>query len=213
MSLAEGEPVGLGTGLQAGAFMGLYLGFSLAVISVLTDPGELKRLVSLMCIPPMIGSILLVPFLSRRKRPVFLGKQPLIHARDLLHRFNEGQGNWRVLSHVKSDGMAIRIDMHNLTNVAGVVDAGLVLAEQYSVKFIVGQGINNSRQPELRNKVLSQIEEKVSLARRSRSAKSIEVSPEPTVKYVDQQRKINRAILILLPIVSFFAWLEMSGNL
>ncbi|HJL96797.1 MAG: hypothetical protein HOL22_07745 [Euryarchaeota archaeon] len=213
MSLAEGEPVGLGTGLQAGAFMGLYLGFSLAVISVLTDPGELKRLVSLMCIPPMIGSILLGPFLARRKRPVFLGKQPLIHARDLLHRFNEGQGNWRVLSHVKSDGMAIRIDMHNLTNVAGVVDAGLVLAEQYSVKFIVGQGINNSRQPELRNKVLSQIEEKVSLARRSRSAKSIEVSPEPTVKYVDQQRKINRAILILLPIVSFFAWLEMSGNL
>ena len=213
MSLAEVEPVGLGTGLQAGAFMGLYLGFSLAVISVLTDPGELKRLVSLMCIPPMIGSILLGPFLARRKRPVFLGKQPLIHARDLLHRFNEGQGNWRVLSHVKSDGMAIRIDMHNLTNVAGVVDAGLVLAEQYSVKFIVGQGINNSRQPELRNKVLSQIEEKVSLARRSRSAKSIEVSPEPTVKYVDQQRKINRAILILLPIVSFFAWLEMSGNL
>jgi hypothetical protein len=61
----------------------------------------------------------------------------------------------------------------------------------------------------LRNEVLSQIEQKVSLARRSRSAKAIEVSPEPTVKYVDQQRKINRAILILLPIVSFFAWLEM----
>jgi len=29
------------------------------------------------------------------------------------------------------------------------------------------------------------------------------------VKYVDQQRKINRMILILLPIFSFFAWLEM----
>ena len=48
MSLKEGEPVGIVTGLQAGAFMGLYLGFSLAVISVLTDPSELKRLVSLM---------------------------------------------------------------------------------------------------------------------------------------------------------------------
>jgi len=210
MSLTEGEPVGIGTGLQAGAFLGLYLGFSLAVISILTDPGELKRLVSLMCIPPMIGSLLLGPFLARRKRPVFLGKQPLVHARELLHRFNEGQGNWRVLSHIKSDGMSIRIDMHNLTNIPGVVEAALILADQYSVKFIVGQGMDNSRQPELRNKVLSHIERKVSHARRSRSAKSIEVSPEPTVKYVDQQRKINRAILILLPIVSFFAWLEMK---
>ena len=199
----------LGTGLQAGAFLGLYLGFSLAVISILTDPDALKRLVTLMCIPPMFGAILLGPFLARRIRPVFLGQQPLVHARELLHRFNEGQGKWRVLSHVKSDGMSIRIDMHNLTNTTGVVQAGLVLAEQYSVKFIVGQGITNSRQPELRNEVLSQIEQKVSLARRSRSAKAIEVSPEPTVKYVDQQRKINRAILILLPIVSFFAWLEM----
>tara|TARA_B110000495_G_scaffold186845_1_gene185738 strand:- start:421 stop:1053 length:633 start_codon:yes stop_codon:yes gene_type:complete len=209
MSLKEGEPVGLATGLQAGAFLGLYLGFSLAVISILTDPAALKRLASLMCIPPMVGSVLLGPFLARRKRPVFLGQQPLVHARELLHQFNEGQGKWRVLSHVKSDGMSIRIDMHNLTNINGVVLAGLILAEQYSVKFIVGQGMNNSRQPELRNNVLSQIEQKVSLARRSRSAKSIEVTPEPTVKYVDQQRKINRAILILLPIVSFFAWLEM----
>tara|TARA_B100000767_G_C19770279_1_gene539581 strand:+ start:2005 stop:2640 length:636 start_codon:yes stop_codon:yes gene_type:complete len=209
MGLNEGEPVGIGTGLQAGAFMGLYLGFSLAIISVLTDPSKLERLVSLMCIPPLFGSILLGPFLARRKRPVFLGHQPLVHAREKLHRFNEGQGKWRVLSHIKSDGMSIRIDMHNLTNVSGVVDAALALAEQYSVKFIVGQGMTNSRQPELRNKVLSRIEEKVSISRRSRSAKSIEVSPEPTVKYVDQQRKINRAILILLPIVSFFAWLEM----
>lgn len=210
MSLKEGEPVGLGTGLQAGAFMGLYLGFSLAVISVLTDPSELKRLVSLMCIPPTVGSILLGPFLARRRRPVFLGTQPLAVARELLHPFNEGQGNWRVLSHIKSDGMSIRIDMHNLTNVSGVVESALQLADHYSVKFIVGQGMTNSRQPELRNKVLSHIEEKVSISRRSRSAKSIEVSPEPTVKYVDQQKKINRAILILLPIVSFFAWLEMK---
>tara|TARA_B100000767_G_scaffold271158_1_gene296221 strand:- start:1168 stop:1800 length:633 start_codon:yes stop_codon:yes gene_type:complete len=210
MSLKEGEPVGLITGLQAGAFLGLYLGFSLAVVSILTDPDALERLVALMCTPPMLGAILLGPFLARRKRPVFLGRQPLVHARELLHRFNEGQGKWRVLSHVKSDGMSIRIDMHNLTNTTGVVQAGLILAEQYSVKFIVGQGMTNSRQPELRDKVLSQIEQKVSLARRSRSAKSIEVSPEPTVKYVDQQKKINSAILILLPIVSFFAWLEMS---
>jgi len=209
MSTKEGEPVGLGTGLQAGAFMGLYLGFSLAVVSVLTDPSKLQRLATLMCVPPMLGAILLGPFLARRRRPIFLGTQPLLVARELLHSFNEGQGKWRVLSHVKSDGMSIRIDMHNLTNINGVVDAALELADHHSVRFIVGQGAHNSRQPELRSKVLDRIEQKVSITRRKRSAKSIEVSPEPTVKYVDQQKKINRAILILLPIFSFFAWLEM----
>ena len=189
--------------------MGLYLGFSLAVVSVLTDPSQLQRLATLMCVPPMLGAILLGPFLARRRRPVFLGTQPLLVARELLYPFNEGQGKWRVLSHIKSDGMSIRIDMHNLTNVTGVVDAALELADHHSVRFIVGQGAQNSRQPELRSKVLERIEQKVNITRRKRSAKSIEVSPEPTVKYVDQQRKINRAILILLPIFSFFAWLEM----
>ena len=77
MSTKEGEPVGLGTGLQAGAFMGLYLGFSLAVVSVLTDPSKLQRLATLMCVPPMLGAILLGPFLARRRRPVFLGTHPL----------------------------------------------------------------------------------------------------------------------------------------
>ncbi|MCH1423067.1 MAG: hypothetical protein L7U62_06220 [Candidatus Poseidoniaceae archaeon] len=209
MSTNQGEPVGLVTGLQAGAFMGLYLGFSLAVVSVLTDPSQLKRLATLMCIPPMLGAILLGPFLARRRRPVFLGSKPLLMARELLEPFNEGRGKWRVLSHVKSDGMSIRIDMHNLSNVQGVVDTALELADHHSVRFIVGQGVQNSRQPELRSKVLNRIESKVSTNRRKRSAKSIEVSPEPTVKYVNQQRKINRAILILLPIFSFFAWLEM----
>lgn len=209
MELEEGEPVGLVTGLQAGAFLGLYLGFSLAVISVLTDPTQLKRLGGLMCTPPVLGAVCLGPFLARRRKPVDLGKRPLSHARETLASFNEGQGRWRVLSHVKSDGMSIRIDMHDLTNLRGVVDAALPLSNHCSVKFIVGRGVQTSRQPELRQRVLELVEERVVLTRRKRTAKSIEISPIPTVKYVDQQRKINRALLILLPIFSFFAWLEM----
>ena len=209
MNLEEGEPVGLVTGLQAGAFLGLYLGFSLAVISVLTDPSQLQRLAGLMCTPPLVGAVLLGPFLARRKKPVDIGKRPLAHARETLAPLNEGQGRWRVLSHVKSDGMSIRIDMHDLTNLEGVVDASLPLANLCSVKFVVGRGIQSSRQPELRQNVLALVEERVILTRRRRTAKSIEISPVPTVKYVDQQRKINRALLILLPIFSFFAWLEM----
>ena len=209
MNLEEGEPVGLATGLQAGAFLGLYLGFSLAVISVLTDPSQLQRLAGLMCTPPLIGAVALGPFLARRKKPVDLGKQPLAHARETLEPLNEGQGSWRVLSHVKSDGMSIRIDMHDLTNLEGVVNAALPLADLCSVKFVVGRGVPSSRQPQLRQNVLSLVEDRVTLTRRRRTAKSIEISPVPTVKYVDQQRKINRALLVLLPIFSFFAWLEM----
>ena len=162
-----------------------------------------------MCTPPLIGAVALGPFLARRKKPVDLGKQPLAHARETLEPLNEGQGRWRVLSHVKSDGMSIRIDMHDLTNLEGVVNAALPLADLCSVKFVVGRGVPSSRQPQLRQNVLSLVEDRVTLTRRRRTAKSIEISPVPTVKYVDQQRKINRALLVLLPIFSFFAWLEM----
>ncbi|RJU97311.1 MAG: hypothetical protein DWC04_06185 [Candidatus Poseidoniales archaeon] len=209
MNLEEGEPVGLSTGLQAGAFLGLYLGFSLAVISVLTDPTQLQRLAGLMCTPPLFGALLLGPFLARRRKPVDLGRKPLAHARELLEPYNEGQGKWRVLSHVKSDGMSIRIDMHDLSNLSGVVDAALPLADLCSLKFIVGRGVPNSRQPELRKLVLNLVEERVNITRRRRTAKSIEISPVPTVKYINQQQKINRALLILLPVFSFLAWLEM----
>ena len=211
MNVEEGEPVGLSTGLQAGAFLGLYLGFSLSVISVLTDPTQLARLGGLMCTPPLVGAVLLGPFLARRRKPVDLGKRPLEHARETLQSFNEGQGKWRVLSHVKSDGMSIQIDMHDLRNLAGVIDAALPLADLCSVKFIVGRGVQNSRQPHLRKQVLGLVEERVPLTRRKRTAKSIEISPVPTVKYVNQQQKINRALMILLPIFSFFAWLEMRN--
>ena len=209
MNLEEGEPVGLSTGLQAGAFLGLYLGFSLAVISVLTDPTQLQRLAGLMCTPPLFGALLLGPFLARRRKPVDLGRKPLAHARELLEPYNEGQGKWRVLSHVKSDGMSIRIDMHDLSNLSGVVDAALPLADLCSLKFIVGRGVPNSRQPELRKLVLNLVEERVNITRRRRTAKSIEISPVPTVKYINQQQKINRTLLILLPVFSFLAWLEM----
>ena len=209
MNLEEGEPVGLSTGLQAGAFLGLYLGFSLAVISVLTDPTQLQRLAGLMCTPPLFGALLLGPFLARRRKPVDLGRKPLAHARELLEPYNEGQGKWRVLSHVKSDGMSIRIDMHDLSNLSGVVHAALPLADLCSLNFIVGRGVPNSRQPELRKLVLNLVEERVNITRRRRTAKSIEISPVPTVKYINQQQKINRALLILLPVFSFLAWLEM----
>ena len=67
------EPVGLWLGLQAGAFLGLYFGFSLALVSALTSPDELMRIVYLITIFPLIGGILLGPFLAvqpRLRRPL-----------------------------------------------------------------------------------------------------------------------------------------------
>ncbi len=210
MTEQKGDPVGLRMGLQAGALIGLYLGFSLATISVLTDAEEIKRTVYLICLPPFIVSILLGPFLAKRRRPVKLSKKPLEEARELLTRFNEGQGSWRVLSHISSDGMNIRIDMHNLKNVEGVVEAALELADTTTVKFIVGKGNAKSTSPELRDRVLSVVESKVNILRRTRKVKSIEVSPEKTREYNEYQSKLNKVLFTLLPIVSFLAWLEMK---
>ena len=49
MADEDGEPVGLTMGFQAGGLIGLYLGFSLATISVLTDAENIQRTISLMC--------------------------------------------------------------------------------------------------------------------------------------------------------------------
>ena len=156
-------------------------------------------------------SIILGPFLARRRRPVILTKEPLIEAREKLSQFNEGQGKWRVLSHISSDGVNLRIDMHNLDNIEGVVDAALELAERTTIKFIVGRGNSKSSSPKLRNRVLKRGEEKVGVLRRTRKAKSIEVNPVTSNEYNDYQNKLNRMLLILLPIVSFLAWLEMRN--
>lgn len=210
MTEQKGDPVGLRMGLQAGALIGLYLGFSLATISVLTDAEEVKRTVYLICLPPFIVSILLGPFLAKRRKPVKLSKKPLEEARELLTPYNEGQGSWRVLSHVSSDGMNIRIDMHNLKNVEGVVEAALRLADSTTVKFVVGRGTSKSVSPELRDRVLSVVETKVNILRRTRKVKSIEVSPEKTREYNEYQNRLNKILFALLPIVSFLAWLEMK---
>ena len=209
MGELEGEPVGLATGMEAGGFLGLYLGFSLAVVSVLTDPSELRRLVTLLCLPPIIMSIILGPFLAKRRRPVVMADEPLKIAREALQIHNEGQGKWRSLSHIVSDGRTIRIDMHNLTNVENVVRDALILAEKYPVRFIVGRGKSSSSQQNLRNRVLTYVENNVNITRRNRSAKSIEVIPQPSAEHINYQRRTNKLLIILLPIISFFAWLEM----
>jgi hypothetical protein len=138
-----------------------------------------------------------------------MADEPLKIAREALQIHNEGQGKWRSLSHIVSDGRTIRIDMHNLTNVENVVKDALILAEKYPVRFIVGRGKSSSSQQNLRNRVLTYVENNVNITRRNRSAKSIEVIPQPSAEHLNYQRRTNKLLIILLPIISFFAWLEM----
>jgi hypothetical protein len=151
--------VGLFTGLQAGGFIGLFLGFSLAVVSALTQPDELMQLVEFMCITPLLCAAVLGPILAWRRAPPPPPADPLEAVRAVVEPFNEGQGKWRPLSHVRSDGRNVRIDLHNSTQVLAIVAATLPFAEEVPVKYIVGRGEARSREPTLRPKVLAHIEE------------------------------------------------------
>ena len=209
--MAEELPprIGLITGLQAGAFIGLFLGFSLAVVSALTDPDALMRLLELMCLTPIICAVLLGPFLGWRRSLLYSKEDPLEEARACLERFNEGQGNWRVLSHVRDDGRALRVDLHNSTQPIAIVQATLPMTERHTIRYIVGRGEQRSRSHELRSQVLGYVEQHVRLNRRRRTSSSVEVLPPSVIEHMESTNVMHRRLFYLLPIILIFAWLEM----
>ena len=209
--MAEDVPprIGLKTGFQAGAFIGLFLGFSLAVVSALTQPDALVQLVQLMCITPVACAVVLGPFLGWRRAPQVSNEDPIEAVRSLLKPFNEGQGKWRVLSHVRSDGRTVRIDLHNSTQPLTIVAATLGMTEEHSIRYIVGRGEARSRNPELRATGLAYIEQHVALNRRRRTSSSIEVLPPSVIEHMEATHRMHRRLFYLLPIILFFAWLEM----
>ncbi|MAH41015.1 MAG: hypothetical protein CMO41_02055 [Verrucomicrobiales bacterium] len=209
MAEDERPRIGLKTGLQAGAFIGLFLGFSLAVVSALTQPEALVQLVQLMCITPIACAIFLGPFLGWRRAPQVSNEDPIDTLRELLKPFNEGQGKWRVLSHVRSDGRTVRIDLHNSTQPLTIVAATLDLTEQHPIRYIVGRGESRSREPKLRQSVLAYIEQHVPLNRRRRTSSSVEVLPPSIIEHMEATHRMHRRLFYLLPIILFFAWLEM----
>ena len=209
MAVEDRPRIGLKTGLQAGGFIGLFLGFSLAVVSSLTDPDALKRLVQLMCITPLACALLLGPFLALRRAPVVSNVDPIDELRRRLEPYNEGQGKWRVLSHVRSDGRTVRIDLHNSTQPLTIVAATLELAEEHPIRYIVGRGETRSRDPQLRGTVLGYIEEQVALNRRRRTSSSVEVLPPSVIEHMEATHRMHRRLFYLLPIILFFAWLDM----
>lgn len=209
MAEASTEPVGLWLGIQAGAFLGLYFGFSLALVSALTSPEELMRIVYLITVFPLIGSILLGPFLAKRERPVASDMPPIRRTMEALEGMDEGQGKWRILSHVRSDGRTVRIDLHDSSRVEEILRLTTPLTDEFPVRYMVGRGVTASRQPDLRNQVLSVLDRQFPKTRQSRFTSAIEIAPELPERLRNQRKRINILLAIFLPIATFLGWLEM----
>jgi len=209
MAESSTEPVGLWLGLQAGAFLGLYFGFSLALVSALTSPEELMRIVYLITVFPLIGGILLGPFLAKRERPVESDIPPIQRMMEALDGMDEGQGKWRILSHVRSDGRTVRVDLHDSSRVEEILQATTPLTNEFPVRYMVGRGVGASRQPELRAKVLSILDAQFPKTRQSRYTSAIEIAPELPERLRNQRKRVNLLLAIFLPIATFLGWLEM----
>ena len=209
MAEASTEPVGLWLGLQAGAFLGLYFGFSLALVSALTNPEELLRIVYLITFFPLVGGILLGPFLAKRERPVASSTPPIQRTLEALDGMDEGRGKWRALSHVRSDGRTVRIDLHDSSRVEEILRLTTPLTDEFPIRYMVGRGVGGSRQPELRANVLSILDQAFPKTRQSRYTSAIEIAPELPEKLRNQRKRVNMLLAIFLPIASFLGWLEM----
>ena len=209
MAESSTEPVGLWLGLQAGAFLGLYFGFSLALVSALTSPEELMRIVYLITVFPLIGGIVLGPFLAKRERPVESDIPPIQRMMEALDGMDEGQGKWRILSHVRSDGRTVRVDLHDSSRVEEILQATTPLTNEFPVRYMVGRGVGASRQPELRAKVLSILDAQFPKTRQSRYTSAIEIAPELPERLRNQRKRVNLLLAIFLPIATFLGWLEM----
>ena len=59
--------------------------------------------------------------------------------RTRLAAHDEGRGRWRQLSHARQEAAGWRIDMHDLTDVEGVVSTVVDLAADHHLKLVVGK--------------------------------------------------------------------------
>ena len=195
-------------GVQAGGFIGLFLGFSLAVVSALTDPDALVRLVQLMCITPVACALLSGRSWASEGHPTSptwtpsmrseLGSNPSTKVK--------GSGAAQPCSERRSNGSHRPAQLNSTLT---IVASTLELAEEHPIRYIVGRGEARSRDPELRGTVLAYIEEHVMLNRRRRTSSSVEVLPPSVIEHMEATHRMHRRLFYLLPIILFFAWLEM----
>jgi len=201
--------IGLVTGVQAGFVVGVFLGFSMAVVAALTRSEDLLLVGQLLCITPLVTAVCLGPVLGWRTAPIALQQDRLPETRAALEPLNEGRGRWRVLSHVRSDGHTTRIDLHDARDPLVIVTTVLQAAGDQPVRFVVGRGQPNSRSPSLRPTVLRHLEHSVPPHRLRSTRSMIEVMPEAYIEHLHATQRMHRRLLLLVPIAMTLAWYEL----
>ena len=161
----------------SGAVLGAAYGAAGAfTASLVEDPTLLQRHLTL------TGSAFLVLVMAfyillRRAERARLPTPPPMDGRGTLEGHDEGRGRWRQLSHVRQEAAGWRIDLHDLTDVEGVVDTVGKIADRHHIKLIVGDGTARSADPRLRARVEQRLRSHLEPARIRHGKRSLSTLP------------------------------------
>lgn len=189
------EKVGFRRGLSAASVLGLYAGFMLAVaVAVTFEKDALIMAAMFWAITIVASATFLTPILAkgrRRGRPDT--EEDVSVVRGALESFNEGVGGWRALSHIRGDGLGVSVSLSDSENPLLIMEKSLQIAD--SVRIIFRFSKNES---DLRDRILSIIEERISRTRIQRRTKTITIT---TPQILDRGIFITRSMMICPPLM------------
>ena len=189
------ERVGFRRALSASIILGLYSGFMLFVAIAMAMGSEgLKIAGFLWSLTILLCALVLTPFLAvGRKRGVTETDEFVKSLRSGLEPLNEGVGGWRVLSHVRGEGMGASISLSNSSNPLLIIEKALNISVDSKLTFRFPKD-----NPNLRDMVLPILVEKVGTSRIQRRTKSLTVVPEVII---DRSTIITRVMMLCPPLM------------
>lgn len=149
--------------------------------SLVEDPQNLSRHLVLSGTSFAVLFALLLPLLLSIE-PSNVGDRAKADVRTRLTAHDEGRGRWRQLSHARQEAAGWRIDMHDLTDVEGVVTTVVDLASDHHIKLIVGEGTARSKDPTLRPRVEATLRNAFPPSRIRHGRKSLSTIPDAAVQ-------------------------------
>jgi hypothetical protein len=144
--------------------------------SLVEDPQDLRRHLVLSGTSFAVLFAVLLPLLLSIE-PSNTGERVKADVRARLTAHDEGRGRWRQLSHARQEAAGWRIDMHDLTDVEGVVATVVDL-----LKLMVGEGSARSKDPTLRPRVEAALRAAFPTSRIRHGRKSISTIPDAAVQ-------------------------------
>ena len=149
--------------------------------SLVEDPQDLRRHLVLSGTSFAVLFAVLLPLLLNIE-PANTDDRVKADVRTRLAAHDEGRGRWRQLSHARQEAAGWRIDMHDLTDVEGVVSTVVDLAADHHLKLIVGEGSARSKDPTLRPRVEAVLRDAFPPSRIRHGRKSLSTIPDAAVQ-------------------------------